>query len=79
MKVDISQLKNLQKKVKRGLELEKNKLKEEEEQLMKFKRVFDLVDELCAENESLKKQLADKQTEIDNLKVQFHQKCIKNE
>ena len=79
MKVDISQLKNLQKKVKRGLELEKNKLKEEEEQLMKFKRVFDLVDELCAENESLKKQLADKQTEIDNLKVQFHQKCIKIE
>jgi uncharacterized membrane-anchored protein YhcB (DUF1043 family) len=79
MKVDILQLKNLQKKVKRGLELEKNKLKEEEEQLMKFKRVFDLVDELCAENESLKKQLADKQAEIDNLKVQFHQKCIKNE
>ena len=79
MKKEKLQMKKMLDKARRELELGKNKVEKTIEMNTKILRILDEVNELCAENESLKKQLADKQAEIDNLKVQFHQKCINNE
>ena len=71
MKKEKLQMKKMLDKTRRELELAKNKVEKTIEMNTKILRILDEVNELCAENESLKKQLADKQAEIDNLKQQL--------
>ena len=75
MKKDFKQLIELQKKARREIELEKNKVQDRIELVKKILRIMDAMDELCAENERLKQQLADLQAEIDSLKQQLEQEA----
>ena len=53
----------------------KNKVQDRIELVKKILRILDAMDELCAENERLKKQLADLQAENDSLKQQLEQEA----
>ena len=75
MKKDFKQLIEWQKKARREIELEKNKVQDRIELVKKILRILDAMDELCAENERLKKQLADLQAENDSLRQQLEQEA----
>ncbi len=75
MKKDFKQLIELQKKARRELELEKSKVQDNIELLKKTLRILDAMDEVFAENESLKKQIADLKAENDSLKQQLEQEA----
>ena len=75
MKKDFKQLIEWQKKARREIKLEKNKVQDRIELVKKILRIMDAMDELCAENERLKQQLADLQAEIDSLKQQLEQEA----
>ena len=73
MKKENKQKKDWLEKAKHEIELERNKILEEIEHIDKELRMLDAVDELCDENERLKKQITDLRAENENLKQQLEQ------